>query len=101
MKGCFTQDGVKGILEAKDYKAADMVFSILAADTDSATGYTDNAHLMTFLTAYANLLNKLLFKTSKLMLTNTHASEIESSMEMLDTTSKTLSGCQKMRIHLP
>lgn len=77
MNAFFTPDRVKGILEAKNYEAFDMVLPFIAALVDIGTGYIENALLTTAHIAYSAPFNEKLFDNSKMMLIYKHVSEIE------------------------
>ena len=42
LDGVFVEDGVRGVLEAKDYKTVDMIFPFIAAFLDRACGEVSN-----------------------------------------------------------
>ena len=61
LNGFFTNTGVKGMLEGKDYHQLDMVFPFVAAFIDRASRRTIEAPLTSVCTAYSDLLNTLMF----------------------------------------
>lgn len=69
------------MLEGKGYKTLDIVFPLIAAFIIRATGYTDNANLTTVHTAHSDLPNKLLLKSARLTLINTHVSESKAPLK--------------------
>lgn len=81
------------MLKAIGYKAVDILFPFIAGRIERAPEYNENSFLTTFHTAYSAVLNVSLLEASKLMLNNTRVSEIESSIAILKTTSKTMFGC--------
>ena len=59
LNGFFTHDGIKGMLEAKNYQNMDMIFPFIAAFIDRATGLEDTAMLTHVHATYSLLMNTL------------------------------------------
>lgn len=55
------QDGLKDMLDIKEYKAVYMLFSFIAVLIDRGTGCAEQAPLTTVHTAFSNLLCSFLF----------------------------------------
>lgn len=89
----FTPDELRSGLEEKGYKAVDIIFLFKADLLYRVTGYPDNALSKTDHTAYSDFPNKLLFKSSQLVLAIKHVSQFESSLDILKTKSGPISGC--------
>lgn len=57
LNGLFTNDGLKGMLEGKDYQAVDYIFPFVAAFTDRCLGRVDSHEQTTVHTKYTELMN--------------------------------------------
>lgn len=60
LNGLFTKDGLRGMLEGKDYRSVDMVFPFVAAFIYRCTGLEEDAPLTRINTTYSEIFNKLL-----------------------------------------
>ena len=60
LNGLFTADGLKGMLEAKEYRAIDYVFPFVAAFVDRALGNEKNPHQTIIHSMYSGLLRYIL-----------------------------------------
>ena len=60
LDGLFVEDGVRGMLEGKDYKTVDMILPFIAAFIDRACGEVSNGPVTTVSVLYADLVGFLL-----------------------------------------
>ena len=60
LNGFFLRDGVRGMLEGKNYRAIDLVFPFIAAFVDRALGFQDQPTLTTLNMMYTELMLTLL-----------------------------------------
>ena len=59
LNGIFVQDGLRGMLEAKDYRALTMVFPFIGAFIDFCCDETDTCPITTICTQYADIVRWL------------------------------------------
>lgn len=60
LNGLFTADGLRGMLEGKDYYAVDMVFPFVAAFIDRSLGFEEKCELTRMNVLYIEIINKVL-----------------------------------------
>lgn len=76
--GLFTVDGLRGMLEAKDYWAVDMVFPFVAGCLDRICGESDSAPLTTICTRYTEIVTSAMRYGYKKEWTEYDIQELES-----------------------
>jgi len=59
LNGIFTNDGLKGMLEGKDYRNLDYVFPFVTAFIDKITGQNNNPELTEINIIYTDIVNEL------------------------------------------
>eukprot|EP00737_Agarophyton_chilense_P001689 gb/GEZJ01001895.1/.p3 GENE.gb/GEZJ01001895.1/~~gb/GEZJ01001895.1/.p3 ORF type:complete len:178 (+),score=19.70 gb/GEZJ01001895.1/:2858-3391(+) len=60
LNGFFTPDGIKGMVEPKEYRALDVVFPFIGAFFDRCCDKVDTAPIPSILTLYTDLVNNVL-----------------------------------------
>ena len=60
LNGIFVQDGLRGMLEGKDYRTLDMFFPFIFGYVDSWLGYAEDAPLTKIHVMYTDLVNRLM-----------------------------------------
>lgn len=60
MNGIFTQEEVRGILEAENQRQLEMVFPFVAAGVDRVTGYNEESLLTKVCTEYSDIFNVIM-----------------------------------------
>lgn len=60
LNGIFVQDGLRGMLEGKDYRTLDCFFPFIFAYVDSWLGYSEEAPLTKIHVLYTDLVNRLM-----------------------------------------
>lgn len=82
LNGMFRNDGLRGMLEAKDYRAVDMVFPFIAAFIDRCCDEVSDAPITTICTSYGDITNQALRHGSEEPWTKKEIDELEKRIDM-------------------